>query len=439
MNPREWLAVAGVLTVLFIGLPVIRMLVKMAGASPEVARKSIHVAMGLTCASFPWIFEGPLPVWILAAIATIPLAVIRSLPSLRQGIGSALHGIERPSYGEVLFAPAVAAVFSLAGEDRVLYLVPILILTIADAAGALVGTRWGKRRYGSGNGFKTVEGSIFFCLTAFLCAVLTLVLGGRVDQANGIWIALILSILAMMAEGFSDRGFDNLVIPLGSYFILDKLLTLEVPSLAGRLLVLVLVLTVVLAGSRWSTLNGGALLGGVLLGYGCAVLADWRFAFPPLAVFACHLFTTRKHRLTGQFDHRLDAVLSLTIASMPWVIAAELGWLSLSTALAGVSFGMGAQLAILDAATRQWMQRCPLTLRSAAKGFIIASVPGLVWLWQFGISLCLPMVSAWFAMWLATLLFQRIDSCYRGHVTGLWIIKGLLALAASLPALLLVP
>lgn len=50
--------------------------------------------------------------------------------------------------------------FALANGDLDLYLIPILILTIADAAGVLVGTRRGKRRYGSGEGFKTVEGSV---------------------------------------------------------------------------------------------------------------------------------------------------------------------------------------------------------------------------------------------------------------------------------------
>ncbi|RYD18264.1 MAG: hypothetical protein EOP88_23200, partial [Verrucomicrobiaceae bacterium] len=281
MNSREWLAVAAVVACLFLGMPLIRLLAKRVGASPEVARKTIHVVMGLSCAAFPWIFDRALPVWILAAIATVPLGIIRMLPALRNGVGSALHGIERPSYGEVLFAPAVATVFTLAAGDLYLYLIPILILTIADAAGALVGTRWGKLRYGSGDGFKTVEGSVIFSCTAFLCAFLPLLLGGRVDAMHALWIGLILALLAMMAEGFSDRGFDNLVIPVGCFFMLEKLLPLEMPSLVGRLVVLVLLLVLVLTGSRWSTLNGGALLGSVLLGYGCAVIGDWRFALPP--------------------------------------------------------------------------------------------------------------------------------------------------------------
>lgn len=438
MTAREWLAVAVVLAGLLLGLPIIRAVVRRVGAAPEVARKSVHVAMGLACASFPWIFDRSLPVWVMASIATVPLMLIRALPALRLGIGSALHGIGRPSCGEILFAPAVALVFTLAAGDRELYLIPVLILTIADAAGALVGTRWGMRRYGSGEGFKTVEGSFIFWFTAFLCGFLPLAICGRVDLPHALWIGVILGILAMMAEGISDRGFDNLVIPLGCFFVLEKLLPLEMPSLVGRLIVLVVLLVLVLSGSRWSTLNGGALLGSVLLGYGCAVIADWRFALPPLAVFVCHLVTTRKHGLVGKFDHRLDAVLSHGIACLPWVLAAEYGHVSTSLALVGVSFAMGAQLAILDGATRDCLPHlnaCPL--RSVAKGFLIAALPGLIWLWRNFRELGFPAAIALLATWAVVLCFQRILRSYRGHATGLWIIKGLLALAASLSACLI--
>jgi phytol kinase len=116
LSVAEWLAVAGVLTCLFVGLPLIRAFACRFHAAPEVARKMIHVVMGLSCATFPWVFERPLPVWILALIATFPLVLIRVLPKLRNGVGSALHGIARPSFGE---------------------------------------------------GFKTVEGSIIFWFTAF--------------------------------------------------------------------------------------------------------------------------------------------------------------------------------------------------------------------------------------------------------------------------------
>jgi hypothetical protein len=76
-------------------------------------------------------------------------------------------------------------------------------------------------------------------------------------------------------------------------------------------------------------------------------------------------------------------------------------------------------------------------MRSVMKGFLVASLPGLVWLWPEGARLLLPVLVALGGMWLVTLLFRRIHSRYRGHVTGLWIMEGLLALVASVPAFLL--
>lgn len=71
MTTSEWLAVLEIVTVLLLGLPLIRALAMRAGASPEVARKSVHVATGCTCVALPWIFERPLPVWVLTGVLTI--------------------------------------------------------------------------------------------------------------------------------------------------------------------------------------------------------------------------------------------------------------------------------------------------------------------------------------------------------------------------------
>ncbi len=440
MTPREWLSILGVLAGLLVGLPAIKACAFRFGSSPEFARKAVHVLMGLICISFPWVFERPQPVWLLAAVATFSLLAVRTVPLLRSGVGSALHGIKRPSYGEVLFAPAVAAVFHLSGGDPIPYGIPIGILTLADAAGALAGTRWGKRHYGCGEGFKSIEGSAVFLFTAFLCVFVPLALGGTTGLATALWIAAILSTLAMIAEGFSDRGFDNLVLPLGSVLVLERLLPLADAALAGRFAVLVLVLALVLTGARWSTLSGAALLGSALLGYGCAIIADWRYALPPCAVFICHVVITRKHRLTKAFDHRLDAVLSHAIACLPWVIGYGLGGLSFGTGLAGISFAMVVQLALLDVATRDAVPHlAPKALRSTLKGGLIAGVPGLVWLAADISKLLLPFAATLIFTLVLANLIKGISRKCEGHATCLWTIQGLLALIGSSPALLYQP
>jgi phytol kinase len=241
-----------------------------------------------------------------------------------------------------------------------------------------------------------------------------------------------------MAEGLADRGFDNLIIPLGCFFILSRLMDLETPALAGRFLAAAVMMAVVLTGSRWSTLSGGALLGSALLGYGCAVLGGWQFLLPPLGIFVCHVVTTRRHHFVGVFDHRLDAVLSHAIGCLPWVIAVERGWVEPLTGLAGVSFAMAMQLGILDMATHWWLKNRPATvLRSVSKGWLFAALPGLIWFWPDYERLLIPVAVALASTAAAVAIFKQVKPQEFRHPTRLWLLKGFAALIASFPAFLL--
>ncbi len=434
MTGQEWFRVGAILALLMLGLPLLRWLGARFNGGPEITRKSLHVLMGLGCASFPWIFERSLPVWILAVCATLPLLAVRLIPVLRKGVGEVLHGVGRISYGDILFAPAVATVFQFSLGYPFLFCIPILILAVADASGAIFGTRWGKRFYIAGQGSKTIEGSLAFLATAFACVCLPLVFSGRVGITEALLISAILATLAMMGEGFSDRGFDNLVLPIGCHFVLARIIDLEASPLFIRLVVLAAVLSLVLTGSRWSTLSGGALLGSALLGYGCAIVGDWKMALPPSAVFVCHVVMTRQHSLTLVFKHRLDAVLSHAIAAMPWAVAVGRGYVSPETGLAGISFAMAAQLAILDSATRLHVTGLsPRPLPSVGKGWLIAALPGLIWLYPDFRNLAFPAMLSATICFFSTLVFQRIRGIGE---TSLWIVKGLLALGSSIPALL---
>lgn len=438
MTPAEWLAITFVLAGMLCTVLVIRSIACQFRFSPEGSRKSVHVVIGIGCCVFPWIFDRPIPVWVLAALATIPILALRLVPSVRSTFGNVVHGISRPSYGEVLFAPAVASVFHLAGGNVILYLIPVLILTLADAAGAMAGTRWGNHIYSSGDGFKSIEGSSGFLVVAFVSVLVPLLWIGSTGFSQAFWIALILATLAMMAEGFSDRGFDNVILPLGCFFVLNQIIDLEIPSLTGRFIILALLLAVVLTGSRWSSLSGAALLGSAMLGYGCAVLADWRFALPPGALFICHLFTTRKRGLMKSQDHRLDVVTSIAIASMPWVLAASTEIIPRDIGLVGVCLAMAAQLAQLDHSTRRDIDFAIQPLRSVAKGFIIAAVPGLLWLIPSPLPIALPIGLAIAATFLALPISTFTSRKFRGsYESAFWFLKGAISLTASTPALLL--
>lgn len=438
MNGQEWLALAVVISGLMISLPLIRMLAIRTGASAEISRKAVHVCMGLACLSFPWIFQSPLAVWILAFISSGLLVIMRSIPALRYGIGCTLHGVNRLSYGEILFAPAIATVFHIAHGEPVNYIIPVAILTVADAAGALAGKRWGRLRYACGDDHKTVEGSLAFLACAIACVFLPLYWLTDVTLLHMIAISIILALLTMIGEGISDRGFDNLILPIGALFILQRLIPLESDALIARLIALAILFSLILWGSRWSTLNGSSLLGGALLIYGCAILGTWQYALPPIAVFMCHMLTSHTHQLTQRLVHSIKAVIGLTISCLPWLILHVNHWIPTPTGLAGISFAMAAMLTILDISTWVYLRKQPPhLLRSTLKGWLIGGLPGLIWLIPQSAQLALPIGLSFIATLVVAKIIHLIQGPEPKHQH--WLIKGTLALLASLPALLFWP
>jgi hypothetical protein len=242
----------------------------------------------------------------------------------------------------------------------------------------------------------------------------------------------VLGLLAMMAEGMADRGFDNLVVPLLAAFVLERILPLGHAELGARLAAAVALVAFTTTVSRWSTLDGGALLGAALFGYACAVVADWRFVLPPLAVFACHLAVTRRHRLQPKFSHHLDAVLAHGVSCLPWVLMVDRGWLEVDTCLAGVSFAMGTQLALLDAVTRL---RVPGlsggTCLSVVNGWACGALPGLVWLWASWRLWAGPALGTAVVGGVMVALARKGDRSFARERTAERYVMGLLALAAS--------
>ena len=96
--------------------------------------------MGLVVLPLPWVFDRAWPVILLAVLACCTMVATRSIRSLRGGIGTVLSGVGRDSLGEIYFPIAVTSLFILGRADWLLYVVPILMLTLADAVAALVGS-----------------------------------------------------------------------------------------------------------------------------------------------------------------------------------------------------------------------------------------------------------------------------------------------------------
>ncbi|MEM6910231.1 MAG: hypothetical protein AAF555_01495 [Verrucomicrobiota bacterium] len=320
------------------------------GWSPELSRKAVHVGLGLGCLGFPWLFSSPLSVWILAGLAVAVLAGLRRLE-----LGKALHGVERQSLGDLLFPLGVATVFTTARGDAMAFVIPVGILALADAVGAVGGVRYGRVSYTTWKGTKSVEGSALFFLTAFLLAHLGLLLGTEETRWTCVLVALAIALLGMVIEGLLGDGWDNFVLPVGLWLVLDRALERSLLGQVVSVVFVVALFALVLLLRRSSSLDGGGLLAAVLFGYACATLGGATFLWPPLVLFAVHLVTTRAIADRKSLQHGLREIAAVAAPSLVWLLLYELNLVSYAGALAGHVLASAVLLGLMHVGTRRFL------------------------------------------------------------------------------------
>ena len=181
----------------------------------ELQRKLVHIGTGLYALTLPWIFPDRWPIYMLIGI-TLGVMLILRLPSVaKRGIGSTLHGVNRKSYGDVFLALAVGLCLFFAEDQIYLYVLPIAVLTLADAAAALAGTTYGTRFFRVEDGQKSLEGCIVFFGVTLVLAMACLMTMTTFASPNIILLALMVAGFGTLVEAVSWRGFDNLFLPLG--------------------------------------------------------------------------------------------------------------------------------------------------------------------------------------------------------------------------------
>jgi phytol kinase len=127
-----WLGIVLVLTTLAAIFGGLRVAQARYNLDSETTRKGVHVLMGGVTLTFPWLFDAFWPVAVVGGLAIAALIPLRVVPTLREKVGTVLHDVDRPSYGEIYYAAAVVLLFFLSGGDPILYGVPILLLGLAD-------------------------------------------------------------------------------------------------------------------------------------------------------------------------------------------------------------------------------------------------------------------------------------------------------------------
>ncbi|SDI70036.1 hypothetical protein [Aliiruegeria lutimaris] len=311
--------------------------------SAELQRKIVHVVTGLFAICLPYVFSENWPVYLLLGLAVLAMAAMR-LPALRsKGAGAALHSVERQSYGDFLIVAAVGLVLLLSQRDPLLYILPLAVLTLGDAAAALAGSAYGRRFIAVEDGQKSLEGSaVLFLVTVILSMTCLLLLSG-ISRENVVILAFLIATFSTFVEADSWRGFDNLFLPLAVLIILREHRTSSAEDLITLFATYLGALALFHATARrfgLPTQIARAYLAAIFLLL--SVTATQNVVFCVLMLLL-HLVAERKSP-SASAHPELDAVAALAALSFGWLAAGNAtGFNALDAfgaSLAGICVGL---------------------------------------------------------------------------------------------------
>lgn len=291
------------------------------GSPPvEWTRKFVHLGSGVVSAAFPWLFAHQWTVLAIALGAVGTFALGRRNDALRS-----VTGVERRSRGEVWFPVGVYLLFVVARQTHVFWLIALSALVFADSAAALIGRAYGRLGYAVGEDRKSVEGSLVFLVVTFLAVHVALLLGTPIDRMASVLVAAQIALLVASFEAISMRGNDNLVVPLGTYYLLLKMTPKPAPGLALQLaaqLGMLAATSLVAWRLRFLTLSGA--IAAHLVLYAAWSLGNPEWIFAPLGALAGYLVLDERYggaHGVPQGGHQVRAIYYTSIVGVLMLFA----------------------------------------------------------------------------------------------------------------------
>ena len=286
--------------------------------SPEVQRKLVHIGTGLYALTLPWLFTDDWPVFMLVGLTLVVMLILRLPAFAKGGIGETLHGVERQSYGDLLLALAVGTVFLLADGRAILYILPIATLTLADAAAALTGSRYGRKFFTVEDGQKSIEGSTAFFMITLVISMVCLLLLTDVSRPSVILLAVMVAAFGTLVEADSWRGFDNFFLPAGLMVFLESHMNSpwqDLIALIGMFMVAVIVFLRI--APRFGITKHAARVY-VISTFLLISVTALQNTVLPLLVFVMHAIAHRMNPCKAPYP-ALDIVAAVALASFGWL------------------------------------------------------------------------------------------------------------------------
>jgi len=283
----DWIRFAGFLSGIVLFIAVAELARKRANWSPEINRKLVHVLTGILIFFTPYIFESGKPlIWM----AVLFIAV--NIQGIRSGKLKSIHNTSRRSYGTVYYPLTfLILVVTCWQNHRVVLMLSMLILALADAVAAIVGeTIRNPHTYRLGRDKKSWEGSLVMFTTSLLIVAILLPLIGSIDGwkvswTEAAWIGVITALFATVLECLSSGGSDNLTAPLGAAFILSFMKTQPVDAKQTLILGMGLALVIAVLSYRTKILSANGSVGTFLLATLIFGVGGWMWAVPILTFF----------------------------------------------------------------------------------------------------------------------------------------------------------
>lgn len=193
----------------------------------KYTRKMIHIINGIVAASATFV-TSPSNYWavsLTAVFTSSSLVVLRFLSKKKSVYGEAMYTTSKyESYGEVLFPVMFLLLPPVTHLDFETYCLPVLIITLSDAAAALIGRNVKSLVISDKEeGTKTLAGSASFFLVTCLLLFIGLQWENYVMDICMAGIIFLISLSLTVLEATCTNGVDNLLIPLSAYLYLNCL------------------------------------------------------------------------------------------------------------------------------------------------------------------------------------------------------------------------
>lgn len=191
---------------------------------PELLRKFVHILTATYIAFWPFfmslveiqLLSGFLLAGVLASrYISFSNPIKRGKLSLQVPTFNSVHGVERLTYGELLFPVAVFLSATLAGSDGI-FAAAMLHLGLADGlAGAIGAQNLGHMNYKIFGQAKSLIGSLtFYIVSVSVTAAIVLRLDPTGYGTLGLAVVMWLPVTATLVENLAVYGTDNILVPL---------------------------------------------------------------------------------------------------------------------------------------------------------------------------------------------------------------------------------